>query len=74
MNEFYVVETEDDIFLGLIDFVQGGVYIRNGFAGHPKHVDAQDIVQMYPASMHPAVVPVNAQAANDTINRFVLAI
>lgn len=58
-HTFYIVETEDDIFLGLIEFVAGGVIIRNGFQGHPKHVGAQDIVQMFPASMHPAVTTVD---------------
>lgn len=58
MNDtFYIVETEDDIFLGLIELVSNGVIIRNGFRGHPKRVYAEDIVQMYPAHMHPAVVP-----------------
>lgn len=54
---FYIVETEDDIFLGLIEFIPGGVVVRNGFRGHPKTICAEDIVQMYPATMHPAVVP-----------------
>lgn len=56
---FYVVETEDDIFLGLIELVDGGVIIRNGFQGHPKRVESADIIQMFPATMHPAVIPTN---------------
>lgn len=57
MNDtFYVVETEDDIFLGLIEFVDGGIIIRNGFQGHPKRIEADDIVQLMPANMHSSFV------------------
>lgn len=55
MDTLYVVETEEDIFLGRIEFVNSGVIIRTGFRGHPKHIKAEDIVQMCPASMHPAI-------------------
>lgn len=51
----YVVETEDDIFLGFITFVDGGVVIRTGYPGHPRYVSSEDIVQLLPAHLHPAV-------------------
>lgn len=59
---FYVVETEDNIFLGLIEFVDESVVVRNGFQGHPVRVDRLDIVLLCPAEMHPAVVGNYVQA------------
>lgn len=51
----YVVETDTDLFVGTLEFVDGGVIVRSGFAGHPKHVVAEDINIMMPAHLHPAV-------------------
>lgn len=56
MDQIYIVETESDVFLGFIEFISGGVILRNGFAGHPKQIAAEDIVQMYPAYMDENVV------------------
>lgn len=60
MDELFVVETDDDIFVGTIEFVAGGVIVRNGFQGHPQHVRGDDIVCLQPASMHPAAFYVKA--------------
>lgn len=71
---FYIVETEDDIFLGLLEFTVGAVIIHNGFRGRPNRVDADDIVQLYPAHMHPAVEPDNEKAQEYALSRFILAL
>jgi hypothetical protein len=31
----------------MIDFVEGGINVRNGFAGHPKFVEGSDVVNLY---------------------------
>lgn len=58
-DTFYVVETDDDIYLGMVEFDKGRIIIRNGFVGRPIEVLSEDLVQMYPAEMHPAVVSKN---------------
>lgn len=30
----------------MIEFVEGGLTVKNGFAGHPKFVDGADIVSL----------------------------
>jgi len=52
IDVLYVVETEDDIFVGCLEFINGAVIVRSGFQGHPKTVKAEDIVQLMPAHMH----------------------
>lgn len=49
----YIVETENDLFLGMIEFENGGIIIRNGFRGHPKHVKATEITMLMPAEYYP---------------------
>lgn len=46
----WVVETEDDQFLGTVEVVDQTVVIRNGFRGHPVTVDISDITSMEPAA------------------------
>lgn len=54
-TEIFVVETNDDILIGMIEFVKGAVVVRNGFVGRPMRVEAGDIVRLLPAEDHPLV-------------------
>lgn len=49
----FVVETNDDILLGMVEFVEGGVVVRTGFVGHPIAVPADEIVKLTAAEEHP---------------------
>lgn len=60
MGEFYVIETEDDIFLGRVKWVDGGLVIYTGYRGHPKHVKREDVVSVTPARSHPSVEYIKA--------------
>lgn len=60
MDDFYVVETEHEIYLGMVEFEYGVVVIYTGYPGHPKRIYAPDITSMYPAHWHPAVVSLKA--------------
>lgn len=60
MNEFYVIETEDDIFLGRIRWIPGGLVIYTGQQGHPKRLDREDVVCVTPARSHPDVEYIKA--------------
>lgn len=46
MKNIYVIETLDDTFLGMIEFVPGGILVRDGFVGRPRFVDASDLISM----------------------------
>lgn len=54
-TEIFVVETDDDILIGMIEFVKGAVIVRNGFVGRPMRVLSRDIVRVLPAEDHPLV-------------------
>lgn len=54
-TDIFVVETTDDILLGTIEFVTGGVIVRDGFVGRPYLVDAADVVRISLAEDHPLV-------------------
>lgn len=55
-SDLYVIETDDDAFVGTIEFVEGGVLIRDGFVGRPRLIEAIDLVSLTPALQHPDVV------------------
>lgn len=54
MTLFYVVETEDDAYLGEVvaDSKAMTLTIYNGFRGHPKVVHVDDIELVTEASLH----------------------
>ena len=54
-GEIVVVETEDDIFLGTAEVVDGHLVIRSGYVGRPVVLTALDVVSVVPAQGHPEV-------------------
>lgn len=56
----FVVETSDDILLGMVDFVEGGIVVRTGFVGHPIVVPADEIVRLTVAEDHPLTEKVDS--------------
>lgn len=54
-TEIFVIETGDDILIGMVEFVKGGIVVRNGFVGRPVRVEAVDLVRLLPAEDHPLV-------------------
>lgn len=61
-KDIWVLETEDDAFIGQIEVAYGAtrwqftVTVYTGRNGRPPVVDAADIVRLIPASRHPDVV------------------
>lgn len=61
-KDIWVLETEDDAFIGQIEVAYGRtrweftVTVYTGRLGRPPVVDAADIVRLIPASRHPDVV------------------
>lgn len=60
-TDIYVVETTDDILLGTVEFITGGIIVRDGFVGRPFIVNAEDIVRLIPAEDHPLVTYILAK-------------
>lgn len=61
MNErLFVVETEDNIFLGRVEFKDGFLIIRTGLQGHPAYVLEDDVVELTQAWLHPDVEYIKA--------------
>ena len=52
----YVVETDDDWYLGQVDVKHGAVRVRTGYQGHPKMISPDDVVDIIPADEHPHVL------------------
>lgn len=55
MTGIFVVETNDDILLGMVEFVEGGIVVRDGFVGRPIIVPADEIVRLTAAEEHPLI-------------------
>lgn len=50
----FVIETENDILLGTVEFAKGGkVIVRNGFVGRPRIIQVHEILELTPAENHP---------------------
>lgn len=60
MNELYVIETEDDAFLGQIRWTEDGLTIYTGYRGHPKQLSRDEVVRVTPARSHPDVEYIKA--------------
>lgn len=61
MNDtIFVVETADDAFLGTIEFVEGGIVVRNGYVGRPVFVEQASLVRVLPADEHPLIESVDS--------------
>lgn len=54
----FVVETYDDLFLGSVEFREGGLLVRPGFQGHPFEVPQEDVIRLLPADEHEAATEV----------------
>lgn len=52
----HVVETDDGIFIGTLKQTPNGLLLYTGFRGHPRHIDADEVVAITPAERHPDVV------------------
>lgn len=46
-TNLYIIETTDDRLLGTIEFVEGGITVRNGFVGRPQFVAGEDLVNLF---------------------------
>jgi hypothetical protein len=51
-GEMYVVETDDEAFLGFVEVAGDSVVIRSGFVGRPVLLDLADVVRITPARDH----------------------
>ena len=55
-GQLVVVETEEDMFLGVLDVGPAGqLRIRNGFRGHPHLLDPAEVAAITLASDHPSI-------------------
>lgn len=52
----FVVETDDDHYLGALDTADDGrLWVRTGRRGHPILLHREDVVSITPAAEHPLV-------------------
>lgn len=52
----FVVETDDDHYLGALDTADDGrLWVRTGRRGHPVLLNRGDVVSITPAAEHPLV-------------------
>jgi hypothetical protein len=55
-GEIVVVETDDELFLGTCEILDGHAIVRSGYVGRPIVIPLDDIEAVIPASEHPDVV------------------
>jgi hypothetical protein len=49
-GELVVIETDDDVWLGTAEVVDGTFVVRSGYVGRPVVLEADDVVSMVPAT------------------------
>lgn len=52
-GELVVVETENDLYLGTAEVLDGQLVVRSGFVGRPVVLNVQDVERITPAAEHP---------------------
>lgn len=55
-SEIFVIETDDDILIGMVELSSEGIIVYSGFVGRPHIVRLENLVSMKLAEEHPDVV------------------
>ena len=54
-GEIVVVETDDELFLGTCEILDGHAIVRSGYVGRPVLIALDDVEAITPADVHPDV-------------------